>query len=224
MTGNGNRQEKKIMMFVSSVCLIMVIGNIVFGSTREDGTVILIKGLTNLTDAEIAVLQNDTVNDVALRTSKKHRPKYSFPTTARFSNNHTSLSFAANAATSTTVVDDHYEYVLKVVTSYQKFGVLDREVCILEHLSSFSWAPQLVWYNSTSMVTSYVGKPLNIFNFPLNYSEQFINIIDDVNSVGIGHGDIYKTCTGLTIKKARIGCEKSNQKTRGGNMSSWYKK
>ena len=38
MSRNRNHQENKMMMFVSSVCLIMVIGNIVFGSKRENGT------------------------------------------------------------------------------------------------------------------------------------------------------------------------------------------
>ena len=73
MRRNRNHQENKMMIFVSSVCLIMVIGNIVFGSKREDGTVILIKKLTNFTNTETAVLQNDTIIDVVsvLSSSKK---------------------------------------------------------------------------------------------------------------------------------------------------------
>lgn len=99
------------------------------------------------------------------------------------------------SATSSVRFDKNREFVWKPVgNKYAKFDPLDREICILKHLSNFSWVPRLLWYNSSSLVTNYVGVPLTTLTIPLNYKEQMDKIIVDMKSVGINHGDIYKAC------------------------------
>jgi len=141
-------------------------------------------------DSAATITKN--IDAASLITSKKTNETESFPTTAIFLGGR-----GPPNATSNVFVDYRHEFVLKFMKKYEEFGVLNREVCILKHLSSFIWAPKLVWHNSTSIVTSYVGKPLNEFNIPLDYREQFEKIIADMESVGIGHGNIYKPCPNL---------------------------
>jgi len=98
------------------------------------------------------------------------------------------------SATSQVRIDKNQEFVWKPIVKYKGFDVLDREVCILKHLSNFSWVPKLLWYNSSGIVTNYVGKPLSALTIPLDYKEQMDKIIVDMKSVGINHGDIFKIC------------------------------
>ena len=110
---------------------------------------------------------------------------------ANFSNRVVSF----NAATSVSIVDDRHEYVMKVLKNINAtFDTLDREVCILKQLALFSWAPRLAWYNSSSMKTSYASEPLDLFNIPLDYREQYAKILVDMKSVGVQHGNIHKSC------------------------------
>ena len=124
-----------------------------------------------------------------------------------------------HAATSKTIVDDKHEYVMKIVSQSDKWKgryPLEREICILKRLSPFSWAPRLVWYNSSSMVTSYAGKPLNLFNIPLNYREQYTTILRDMAYVGVTHGDIYKKCKNYRVPLCISAIEQL------GETAEWY--
>lgn len=111
------------------------------------------------------------------------------------------------SATSRVSIDAGEEYVFKQIIGYWEFGVLDREVCIVKQLSHFSWAPKLVWYNSSSLATTYVGKQMTMFTIPLNYKEQIEKIFLDMESVGINHGDIYKPCH-VQPRELRVECMK----------------
>jgi len=98
------------------------------------------------------------------------------------------------SATAKVRIDKNREFVWKPIKTYLEFDPLDREVCILKRLSNFSWVPRLLWYNSSGLVTNYVGAPLTTLTIPLDYKEQMHEIIVDMKSVGINHGDIYKAC------------------------------
>jgi len=116
---------------------------------------------------------------------------------------------SGESATSRVSIDAGEEYVFKQIIQgkYWEFGVLDREVCIVKQLSNFSWAPKLVWYNSSSLATTYVGKQMTKFTIPLNYKEQIEKIFFDMESVGINHGDIYKPCN-VQPRKLHFKCMK----------------
>lgn len=134
---------------------------------------------------------------------------------SRFSNQ--PITF--HAATSKTIVDDRHEYVLKVINKSRYWKgkyPLEREICILKKLSPFPWAPRLMWYNSSSMVTSFEGKPLDLFNIPLNYREQYANILRDMTSAGVAHGDIHKQCKIYTVPL----CEEAMNRL--GKTAEWY--
>ena len=74
-------------------------------------------------------------------------------------------------ATSRAIVDAQREYVPEIMHNRgfprKKGHVPRREVCVLKHLRRSDWAPELVWWNTTSMVTTYAGRPLDVFNIPL---------------------------------------------------------
>lgn len=111
------------------------------------------------------------------------------------SKNFSDKTYARWSATSKVQFDENRTFVWKPITKYKKYDVLDREVCILNHLSNFSWAPKLLWHNSSGLVTNYLGgEPLSAYKIPLDYKEQLQKIVDDMKSVGINHGDIYKRC------------------------------
>ena len=111
------------------------------------------------------------------------------------SKNPSDKTHATWSATSKVRIDENRTFIWKPITSrYEGYDVVDREVCILNHLSNFSWAPKLLWYNSSGLVTNYVDEPLSVYKIPLDYKEQLQKIVDDMKSVGINHGDIYKEC------------------------------
>lgn len=185
-------------------------------SMREDGAAIIEEDFVignGSISIELAKGDGDesienNIDAAALITRNKTNKIESFPVSAIFSGTPMSL----NAATANIFVDNRHEYVLKNVgKKYQKFGPLNREACILQHLAAFKWAPQLVWHNSTSIVTSYVGESLNVFNFPLDYREQFEKILADMESAGIGHGDIYKPCPLLNGEDDLQKCARMNK-------------
>jgi len=66
------------------------------------------------------------------------------------------------------------------------------------------------------MVTSFEGKPLDLFNIPLNYREQYANILRDMTSAGVAHGDIHKKCKIYTVPLCK---EAMN---RLGKTAEWY--
>jgi len=108
------------------------------------------------------------------------------------------------SATSRVRIDKNREFVWKQMNKFMKFNPLEREVCILEFLSNYSWAPRLLWYNSSGLVTNYVGAALTTLTIPLDYKEQMDEIIVDMESVGINHGDIHKACHHPKCKRRNI--------------------
>ena len=106
-------------------------------------------------------------------------------------------------------------FVWKPITRYKKYDVLDCEVCILNHLSNFSWAPKLLWHNSSGLVTNYLSEPLSAYKIPLDYKEQLRKIVDDKVCWHQSH-------TAIFIKGVILNVIQRKKKTK--IMMSWCKK
>lgn len=197
---------KNVLWFTVGAALCIFVGKtLIFDKTRiqdsQNPTLFLDAARPNLAPAK---------EHRALRaTGKNHRQLWGLqqpleifmdPKTVNDRNFESPL---VDGATSSTMVDDRHEYVLKTV-SRKYLDTLSREVHVLKLLSQFPWAPQLLWHDSSSMITSYAGEHLDLFNIPLNYREQYAKILSDIESVGVVHGDIYKPCAEYSTKG---GCE-----------------
>ena len=79
---------------------------------------------------------------------------------------------------------------LKKETNLFASKVLQREACVLGLLEKFEWAPRLLALNDHMLTTLYVGVPVNAANIPKDYADQFDQILKDLKSVGVEHGDI----------------------------------
>jgi hypothetical protein len=97
------------------------------------------------------------------------------------------------------------------------------KVYVSNHLAHFSWAPKVVWHNSSALITSYAGEPLTVFNVPLDYREEYEKLLVDMESVGVEHGDIYKECHAGNMRTYRK-CMDDNKKkmVRGGLLKEDY--
>jgi len=109
--------------------------------------------------------------------------EYKFPEDATF----VAPPVTDTSATSKAMVDARGRYVLKVVHNKgyarTRGHVLRREVCVLKRLREFDWAPRLVWWNSTSMITTYVGRPMDAFNIPLDYRGELASRVVSIRSI-----------------------------------------
>lgn len=58
--------------------------------------------------------------------------------------------------------------------------------------SNLDWFPEIFWDNKIDIaVFEYVGEPINSFNIPNNYQEQFDKIFSDLLNLGLMHNKIY---------------------------------
>jgi len=95
--------------------------------------------------------------------------------------------------TATVLIDDKAGTVLKTVhTNFLQWGVVSREVCVLQLLQRFAWCPRLLSFTNTSLMTQLSGKPINSTNIPDDYMYQISQILSDMQSVGIRHNDLFK--------------------------------
>ncbi|MBJ62012.1 MAG: hypothetical protein CMB57_02040 [Euryarchaeota archaeon] len=69
-------------------------------------------------------------------------------------------------------------------------ATISREVCVLNILKHFPWCPALLSYGQDFIITSFAGYPLNATNVPDDMFEQVLQIIRDMQSVGVAHNDI----------------------------------
>ena len=80
--------------------------------------------------------------------------------------------------------------VTKTVDGLPEYRLVEREVCVLSILQRFDWCPRLCGHTQNSITTSYMGTFLSPANIPDDYAEQFTQIINDMESVGVKHNDI----------------------------------
>ena len=81
--------------------------------------------------------------------------------------------------------------VAKHVIRYQEFDSFDREICILNKLRTFSWAPTLFCIGSDYFVTHFVGDASCSLEAQ-DYARQMRGIVHDMQSVGVRHNDLFK--------------------------------
>jgi len=141
------------------------------------------------------------------KKSKSNKIVDSFSTSVKFS------GATDPGSTSAVLIDEQNEFVFKSINKvFDIYDTAERELCVLGLLTKFSWAPKVMWHNRSEMITTYMGKPMTVFNIPLDYREQYEKIIADLESAAVSHGDIYKEC--FLIKSRKI-CFERNKKGRG---------
>jgi len=85
--------------------------------------------------------------------------------------------------------------IVKKSRNYESMNLIEREVCVLKRLQEFPWCPRLIGWSNDTMELSLVGVPVTKRNLPEDYSAQFRQILDDMESVGVKHNDIIFPCT-----------------------------
>lgn len=75
---------------------------------------------------------------------------------------------------------------------YSHLTVHEREVCALQALRRFPWAPQLLCAGTDFTLTSYKGREACRQRLPAGYMAQVNTILSDLHSIGVRHNDIAK--------------------------------
>ena len=70
--------------------------------------------------------------------------------------------------------------------------LLSREVCILQLLQRFTWAPRLLCVGSDFMLTTYMGQPACAGQMNADLTQQLNILLNDMRSVGVRHNDLYR--------------------------------
>jgi len=86
------------------------------------------------------------------------------------------------------------ELVLKIIKSYEKYQVYEREVYMLKLLeeNGITWSPRIVHTDDVNqiIVMTYCGELLTELNKPKNLIEQMNIILNDLKRLNIQHNDI----------------------------------
>ena len=81
--------------------------------------------------------------------------------------------------------------ILKRANSQHAVGqLLSREVCILQLLQRFAWAPRLLCVGSDFMLTTYMGQPACASQMDADLTQQLNILLNDMSSVGVRHNDL----------------------------------
>jgi len=88
------------------------------------------------------------------------------------------------------------EVVVKTILAHENCSVLEREVKVLDMLSDFDWCPDLISvdYEAREITMSYVGKRIDYVSesdWPEDFKDQMMSILDDLDSVGLNHNDLW---------------------------------
>lgn len=104
------------------------------------------------------------------------------------------LSLMGCGHTSCLYTNPERTLVLKNISNTQitHFTPIEREVCVLQTLARFSWAPRLVCATKNYMMTTYMGEHVCTENLPGDYAEQVSRIVTDMKSVGVRQNDMKK--------------------------------
>ena len=74
----------------------------------------------------------------------------------------------------------------------ENLGMLSRELCVLQRLSKFAWAPKIVCAKMEYMITTDVGVSRCDDELPADYDQQMASIVNDMTSVGVRQNDMVK--------------------------------
>jgi len=97
-----------------------------------------------------------------------------------------------SSSTSDMYFDATRTLVLKKHTKYLVHTPREREICVLQKLQQFPWAPRLFCTGTDYMLTSYSGQPACQERLPQDYMAQVATILSDIQSVGVRHNDLQK--------------------------------
>lgn len=112
---------------------------------------------------------------------------------------HNYARMSAMGSTSEVYVSPDARYVAKRVLRYREFDPLPREVCVLDRLRTFAWAPKLLCASSEYMVSTHVGGG-TCDDVPLDdYRTQMRAVVEDMRSVGVRHNDMLKKNTDIVV-------------------------
>lgn len=71
-------------------------------------------------------------------------------------------------------------------------GTFQREICALQRLERFEWAPKLVCVGNNYIVMTDKGRKRYADDLPSNYNNQVHRIIQNMKSIGLRHNDMLK--------------------------------
>lgn len=99
----------------------------------------------------------------------------------------------ACGSTGTIYSDTQQTVVLKKFKPiYSSYTVREREVCALQALQGFPWAPQLLCAGPNFTVTSYKGREACQQRLPADHMTQVSTILSDLHSIHARHNDLAK--------------------------------
>ena len=102
-----------------------------------------------------------------------------------------------------------------------RYGCAQREICIYRRLGehSFKWTPRILCANEGHgiLLMTYAGEAVDSKNLPGNYRAQGEQILRDLDSVGIRHGDIVKS-NGTMMHQLRTRNAQTNAYFYGSHM------
>jgi 2-polyprenyl-3-methyl-5-hydroxy-6-metoxy-1,4-benzoquinol methylase len=76
----------------------------------------------------------------------------------------------------------------------ETYKLVEREVCVLNRLQQFPWAPRLLDSSKNTITMTDVGHPITHETLPSDYATQFQHILTDMESAGVRHNDIIHPC------------------------------
>ena len=66
-----------------------------------------------------------------------------------------------------------------------RYKLVEREVCVLNRLQQFPWAPRLLDSSKNTITMTDVGHPITHETLPSDYATQFQHILTDMESAGV---------------------------------------
>ena len=70
--------------------------------------------------------------------------------------------------------------------------LLSREVCILQLLQRFVWAPRLLCAGADFLLTTYMGRPACTSEMNSDLTRQLETVLNNMGSVGVRHNDLMR--------------------------------
>lgn len=92
--------------------------------------------------------------------------------------------------------------VIKTVSAFSEFNILEREVRWLIELKTTGIVPDLISYTSDTLTLEYRGEPVRQHNLPKDWRRQASNILSELGKHGCCHNDI--KCDNLVVLNGKL--------------------
>lgn len=124
-------------------------------------------------------------------------------------------------AISSVVIKLNAGLVIKTVSTFSEFKILEREVSWLSKLQSTGIVPQLLSYTADTLTLDYRGEPVRKYNLPADWRRQASDILATLSQHGCCHNDI--KCDNLVVLNGKLSLIDFGWATRIGEdiPSSW---